>query len=65
LGVLAAVRVQRKILLTATLICTFLTLPNGQGIPALTKAPGAYAVTAVLVVVAIRTVRNRRPGPAA
>jgi len=65
LGVLAAVRVHRKILLITTLICTFLTLPNGQGIPALTKAPGAYAVTAILVGVAIRTVRRRRPGPAA
>jgi len=65
LGVLAAVAVHRKMLITATLICTFLTLPNGQGIPALTKAPGAYAVMAVLVAVAIRTVRKRRPGPAA
>jgi alpha-1,6-mannosyltransferase len=65
LGVLAAVEVREKLLITATLICTFLTLPNGQGIPALTKAPGAYAVTAVLIAVAIRTVRKRRPGPAA
>jgi hypothetical protein len=65
LVVLAAVRVHRKMLLTATLICAFLTLPNGHGIPALTKAPGAYAVTAVLVAVVIRTVRRQRPGPAA
>jgi len=65
LAVLAAVRVPPKWLITATLICTFLTLPNGQGIPALTKAPGAYAVTAVLIAAAIMTLRRRRPGPAA
>ena len=65
LAVLAAVAVPRKGLLIATLLCTFLTLPNGQGIPALTKAPGAYAVSAVLIAVTIRTVRKRRPGPAA
>lgn len=68
LGVLAAARVPPKWLITATLMCTFLTLPNGHGIPALTKAVGAYAVTAAVVAavaVAIRTVRKRRPGPAA
>lgn len=68
LAVLAAVRVHRKMVLTATLVCAFLTLPNGHGIPALTKAPGAFAVTAavaVTVAVTIRTVRRRRPGPAA
>lgn len=65
LAVLAAVGVHRKMIFTATLICAFLTLPNGHGIPALTKAPGAYAVTAVLIAVVIRTVRRRRPGPAA
>jgi alpha-1,6-mannosyltransferase len=65
LALLAAVRVPPKWLLTAALLCTFLTLPNGQGIPALTKAPGAYAVTAVLIALAIRTIRRRRPEPAA
>lgn len=51
LAVLAATRVPPKWIIIATLVCTFLTLPNGHGIPALTKAPGAYLVTAILVVV--------------
>jgi alpha-1,6-mannosyltransferase len=65
LAVLALGRVPVKWLVPATVICTFLALPNGQGIPALTKAVGAYAVTAAVVAVAIWTVRRRRPAPAA
>jgi hypothetical protein len=65
LAVLAAARVPARWLIGATIVCTFLALPNGHGIPALTKAVGAYAVTAIVVAVAIRTVRMRRLGRAA
>jgi alpha-1,6-mannosyltransferase len=63
LAVLAASATERRHwLAVATVICTFLTLPNGLGVPVLTKAVGAFAVTAALIVLAIRT---RRPARAA
>ncbi len=63
LAVLAASATdKRHWLATATVICTFLTLPNGLGVPVLTKAVGAFAVTAAIIVLAIRM---RRPAPAA
>ncbi len=49
-----------KWIVAATLICAFLTLPNGHGIPALTKAPGAYLVTLLLAVALLRTLRPAR-----
>jgi hypothetical protein len=54
--------VTRKWLAPAILVCTFLVLPNGLGVPVLTKAVGAFAVTAVLIAAVLRT---RRPAPAA
>jgi hypothetical protein len=47
-------------IVVATLICAFLTLPNGHGIPALTKAPGAYLVTLLLAGWLFRTLRPAR-----
>jgi alpha-1,6-mannosyltransferase len=61
LAVAALVGVPGKWLVTATVACTFLALPNGHGIPAMTKAVGAYAVTAIVAAVVIRTVRRRWP----
>jgi alpha-1,6-mannosyltransferase len=55
LAVLAASATEkRRWLAVATAICTFLTLPNGLGVPVLTKAVGAFAVTAALIVLAVR-----------
>jgi alpha-1,6-mannosyltransferase len=52
--------VTRKWLAPAIVLCTFLVLPNGLGLPVLSKAVGAFAVTAVLVVAAIRRLRPAR-----
>jgi alpha-1,6-mannosyltransferase len=58
LAVLAASATEkRRWLAVATVICTFLTLPNGLGVPVLTKAVGAFAVTAALMVLVARTRR--------
>jgi alpha-1,6-mannosyltransferase len=56
LAVLAASATEKRHwLAVATAICTFLTLPNGLGVPVLTKAVGAFAVTAALIVLVART----------
>jgi hypothetical protein len=60
IAVLAAVT--RKWLAPAIVVCTFLVLPNGLGLPVLTKALGAFAVTGLLVLAAFR---RRRPARAA
>ncbi|GIH04969.1 hypothetical protein Rhe02_30360 [Rhizocola hellebori] len=63
LAVLAASATdKRRWLAAATVICTFLTLPNGLGVPVLTKAVGAFAVTAALIVL---VARRRAPARAA
>jgi hypothetical protein len=63
IAVLAAVT--RAWLAPATIVCTFLVLPNGLGVPVLTKAAGAFAVTAALIALLARWIRRRRPAPAA
>ena len=60
LAILAATRIDPRWIVIPTLICAFLTLPNGHGIPALTKAPGAYLVTALIAVWIFRTLRPAR-----
>ncbi len=58
LAVLAAAETdprRRRRLAVAAAGCAFLTLPNGLGVPVLTKAVGAVAVTAVLIVLAVRS----------
>jgi hypothetical protein len=61
LAVLAAsVTDRRRWLAVATVVCTFLTFPNGLGVPVQTKAAGAFAVTAALIVLAVRTRRPER-----
>src|SRR5581483_8226988 len=52
--------VTRRWLAPALVASTFLVLPNGLGVPVLTKALGAFAVTALLIVVAVRTRRPAR-----
>ncbi len=61
LAILAAsTAVPPKWIVIPTLVCAFLTLPNGHGIPAMTKAPGAYAVTILLAIWVFRTLRPAR-----
>lgn len=58
LAVLAAAETdprRRRWLAVAAVACALLTLPNGLGVPVLTKAVGAFAVTAALVVAAVRS----------
>jgi hypothetical protein len=51
---LAISQVPGKWLLAAVLVCTALSLPNGDGIPALTKLPGALLVTAAVIYYGVR-----------
>ncbi len=53
LAVLSAT--SRRWLAPAVVVCTFLVLPNGLGVPVLTKAVGAFAVTAAVIVLVIKT----------
>lgn len=54
--------VTRKWLAPAIVVATFLVLPNGLGIPVLTKAVGAFAVTAVVIATLTGLYRDgRRP----
>lgn len=58
LAVLAAAETdprRRRWVAVAAVVCAFLTLPNGLGVPVLTKAVGAFAVTAALIVAAVRS----------
>ncbi|MFC7758153.1 polyprenol phosphomannose-dependent alpha 1,6 mannosyltransferase MptB [Catellatospora bangladeshensis] len=58
LAVLAAAETdarRRRWLAVAAAGCAFLTLPNGLGVPVLTKAVGAFAVTAALIAAAVRS----------
>ncbi|MFC7245824.1 polyprenol phosphomannose-dependent alpha 1,6 mannosyltransferase MptB [Catellatospora aurea] len=58
LAVLAAAETdprRRRWVAVAAVACAVLTLPNGLGVPVLTKAVGAFAVTAALIVVAVRS----------
>ncbi|GAA1379563.1 hypothetical protein GCM10009661_53000 [Catellatospora chokoriensis] len=58
LAVLAAAETdprRRRWLAVGAVVCAFLTLPNGLGVPVLTKAVGAFAVTAALIVAAVRS----------
>ncbi|WP_155373172.1 polyprenol phosphomannose-dependent alpha 1,6 mannosyltransferase MptB [Catellatospora vulcania] len=52
---------RRRWLAIGAVACAFLTLPNGLGVPVLTKAVGAFAVTAALIVAAVRS-RPRATG---
>jgi alpha-1,6-mannosyltransferase len=53
-------RARRRLAVVATALA-FLILPNGAGIAAQTKLPGALLVTAALLAAAWRLVRNREP----
>lgn len=58
LAVLAAAETdpwRRRWVAVAAVGCAVLTLPNGLGVPVLTKAVGAFAVTAALIVAAVRS----------
>jgi hypothetical protein len=49
---------RRRWLALATVVCAFLTLPNGLGLPVLTKTVGAFVVTAALIVALVRRARS-------
>lgn len=53
---------RRRWLALATVVCAFLTLPNGLGLPVLTKTVGAFAVTAALIVALVRRTRSTATG---
>ncbi|MEV4412141.1 polyprenol phosphomannose-dependent alpha 1,6 mannosyltransferase MptB [Catellatospora sp. NPDC049609] len=58
LAVLAAAETEprrRRWLAVAAVTCAFLTLPDGLGVPVLTKGVGAPAVTIALIVAAVRS----------
>ncbi|GAB4053112.1 polyprenol phosphomannose-dependent alpha 1,6 mannosyltransferase MptB [Catellatospora paridis] len=58
LAVLAAAETdprRRRWLAVGAVVCALLTLPNGLGVPVLTKAVGAFAVTIALIVAAVRS----------
>ncbi|MEV0455422.1 polyprenol phosphomannose-dependent alpha 1,6 mannosyltransferase MptB [Catellatospora methionotrophica] len=58
LAVLAAAETdprRRRWLAVGAVACALLTLPNGLGVPVLTKAVGAFAVTIALIVAAVRS----------
>lgn len=58
LAVLAAAETdprRRRWVAVGAVVCAFLTLPNGLGVPVLTKAVGAFAVTGALIVAAVRS----------
>ncbi len=64
LAVLAATATTRRAWLAgATVACTFLTLPNGLGVPVLTKAVGAFAITGALAALVIKALNPRQPSP--
>jgi hypothetical protein len=50
----------RRSLQYAVVVCTLLVLPNGLGVPVLTKAVGAVAVTLGVVLAIVLTVRRAR-----
>ncbi|MFD0593623.1 hypothetical protein ACFQZ4_14825 [Catellatospora coxensis] len=58
LAVLAAAETdprRRRWVAAGAVVCAVLTLPNGLGVPVLTKAVGAFAVTGALIVAAVRS----------
>ncbi|MDI1464903.1 polyprenol phosphomannose-dependent alpha 1,6 mannosyltransferase MptB [Catellatospora sp. KI3] len=61
LALLAAVEAhpgRRRALAVAAIVCACLTLPNGLGVPVLTKTVGAFAVTGLVVWAAVRLRRG-------
>jgi hypothetical protein len=55
----------RRWIASGVAVLPFLILPNGAGLAARTKLPGALAVTAALIVGAVALVRRRRQKPSA
>ena len=51
---------ERRWIASGVAVLPFLILPNGAGLAARTKLPGALAMTAALVAGAVTVVRRRR-----
>ncbi|GHJ44993.1 hypothetical protein Cs7R123_23350 [Catellatospora sp. TT07R-123] len=58
LGAVEADPGRRRALAVAAIVCACLTLPNGLGVPVLTKTVGAFAVTGLVVWAAVRLRRG-------
>lgn len=61
LALLAAAAYRTRWFLLPTAVCAFLVLPDGSGLAAMTKAPGTFAMCALIAVLAVRAARRMIP----